>query len=571
MKKLLMVLIIAHSLAFVCNAEQEIRGLWVATVFQLDFPSQAGLSPDQLRWELEALVQKTKDAGFNALFFQVRPSADAFYDSDIFPWSAWLTGTQGAPPADDFDPLAFLSKLAKDADIDLHAWVNPFRITRNKTDSKVQALATLSAAHPARLNPEWTVFHSDGCLYFDPGLPEVRQLVRNGICEIAKKYDIAGIHLDDYFYPGRDFADNASFLLHGAQFDSRDSFRTASVNSLIAGIHTDLCKINPDLRFGVSPTGIWANADTDPRGSNTIGYESKTETYADTLSWMEAGTVDYIAPQLYWAIGAREGEFTTLLDWWQKQAARTGTDLLIGLAGYRTAEADDPSNVWYGGDELSRQLALISGVTEGYILFRAGSLFDSPAVAACFAGTDTAAPLESKYLPVARQWLAVGDTLEVTCNSTVPTLAMWNDHSVLLTRDSTEKQSGSLTILAVGSAPVLYVHFRGSCLLTQFSPGVITVPQPVEILSYQESVCVDGTAFTFCFSAPAEANCTLSGSQILVDIPALKLPLLFESKLLTAIDCVPISPGTRYILTPALPPTAYSISKEGTDVTIFIR
>jgi len=569
MKKLLMLLIIPHLLAFVCNAEQEIRGLWAATVFQLDFPSSAGLPPEALKDEIEALVEKTADAGFNALFFQVRPCADAFYESRLFPWSAWLTGTQGKAPADHFDPLTYLTECAHSAGLQLHAWVNPFRVTRNKASSKADALSTLSSHHPAVLNPEWVVFHTDGCLYFDPGLPEVRQLVRAGVREIAENYSVDGIHFDDYFYPGRDFADDRSFSTYGAAYPDRDHFRTASINSLIAGVHSDLQVIRSDLLFGVSPSGIWANSDTDPRGSDTIGYQSKIECYADALAWMEAGTVDYVAPQLYWAIGAREGEFRTLLAWWQTQARRTGTRLLIGLAGYRTAEAEDPASVWYGSSELSRQLTLLRGSGNGYILFRAGSLFDSPAVAACFRQSEAAEVSVPEYWPLHIRWLESGASLQVGCTGRLPTLALWNGQAALLKQDDSSHMTGTIHRLSPGSGPVLYHRFLGSCLLVQVSPGVAAIPEPVECRSFSANSENGVLELTFFMTGPAGATASLSGDQVLLDIRAQRTPLLFETDLLT-LDCQPLSPGSRYILTPAFPPKSCKIETDGNAIILRI-
>ena len=567
MKKLLIFLIIAHSMAFVCTGKQEIRGLWAATVFRLDFPSAAGLGQKELEQELTDLVIRTKEAGFNSLFFQVRPCADAFYSSRYFPWSAWLTGKQGQPPESGFDPLAYLVQEAHRRDLQVHAWVNPFRITRNSADSKADALATLSAMHPAVIHPDWVVYHTDGCLYFDPGLPEVRRLVRDGVLEIAQNYDVDGIHFDDYFYPGRDFDDSVSYSIYGPAYRSRDDFRTQSVNALISGVHHDLEAIRPDLLFGVSPTGIWANQSTDPRGSDTAGYQSKVDSYADALAWMEAGTVDYIAPQLYWHIGSPEGDFRTLLQWWREQADRTGTDLLIGLAGYRTAEAADPVDIWYGGDQLRRQLELLQGGTEGYILFRAGSLFDSPAVAQCFASAPVAEEV-SEYWPLTRRWLTLGSEVNLYCSDAdAPTLALWNDSSVILDREG----AGTIPNAKIGSQPVLYLRFKGTSLLVHTSPGLVTVPEPVECLSFTETADASGLKLVFAFSGPVDSSAVVMNDRVLLDIPGQNIPLLFETRMLTALDCSTLSPGVRYTLTPPIPPQSVRLEHEDNLLYLLIQ
>ena len=275
----------------------EFRGVWVPTVLSLNYPSQPTTDPEALRRDALRILDDAKDMGFTAVFFQVRPAADAFYRSAIFPWSKYLTGTQGTAPANGFDPLAFMVQAAHERGLELHAWLNPYRIT-----AETQANANLAANHPARLHPEWTVTHTDGLMYWNPGEPGVQQLIADGAREILT-YAVDGIHIDDYFYPGADFDDAAAFATYGAGYPSRTEWRNANTETTVQ----NLCNVaREDGRravFGVSPIGIWANSSTTPLGSDTKGGEALIQKFADTRGWVKRGIVDYIAPQIYWNIG----------------------------------------------------------------------------------------------------------------------------------------------------------------------------------------------------------------------------------------------------------------------------
>lgn len=252
--------------------------------------------------------------------------------------------------------------------MELHAWINPYRVTRSG-ESEYQAL---SADNPARQHPEWLIKY-DGNYYFDPALPEVRRLVTDGALEIVNNYDVDGIHLDDYFYPGQDFADQASYEKYGSGFSDIGDFRRDNVNQLIRMLDEELHAADSDLSFGVSPSGIWANKSTLPEGSDTAGTESYSRYYADSVYWAEAGIVDYLAPQIYWNIGYSIADYQILANWWSDMLEGTGVKLYIGMADYKAAEAaGDPSSAWYGTAELERQMNLnrsISGIS-GEIHFR---------------------------------------------------------------------------------------------------------------------------------------------------------------------------------------------------------
>lgn len=361
------------------GSELSLRGVFVSTVSNLDFPSSPGLSPEEMKEELDSILQNTRKAGLNSIFFQVRPCADALYPSSFFPYSRYLTGKQGQAPGEDFDPLAYLTEKAHAQGIEVHAWINPYRVTQGVQGATKEAcLDTLAENHPARKDPSLVIFHN-GELYFDPALPQVRQLVADGVREILENYPVDGIHLDDYFYPGTDFGDSASYAQYG-QGASLDDFRRSNVTELISLLHDTIEETNPQAQLGVSPFGIWANASQLEGGSDTAGTQSYFAHYADTRLWVQEGLLDYISPQLYWYRGQEGSDFTTLLQWWENTVSGTDCRLAPALAAYK-AMGGDSAAPWQGYDEILGQIDLLqSGESQGLILFRLGSL--SPMTAA---------------------------------------------------------------------------------------------------------------------------------------------------------------------------------------------
>ncbi|HYE83394.1 MAG TPA: family 10 glycosylhydrolase [Clostridia bacterium] len=371
------------SAAFEPLEKSELRGVWVATVVNIDYPSKATPDPQVLKDEALKILNNAEDMGFNAVFLQVRPTSDALYKSKIFPWSKYLTGSQGLMPGNDFDPLEFWISEAHKRGIELHAWVNPYRVTKNKAGEPRHDFKALDASNPARLRPEWVVKYSDGNLYYNPGLPEVRELVIEGVLEIVENYDIDGIHFDDYFYPGKDFNDNAAFTRYGKAYKNIDDWRRANVNILISDLSKAIKAAREDVRFGISPFGIWANKKANALGSDTNGMQSYYDQYADTRKWVKEGLLDYIAPQIYWNIGFAAADYSKLLTWWSNTVSGTGVDLYIGQAAYKSVGAGS-SSPWYAGSEIDRQLKLNSKNPEvkGSIFFSNKSLTDNPAVRA---------------------------------------------------------------------------------------------------------------------------------------------------------------------------------------------
>lgn len=353
------------------NIVSEIRGVWVASVYNLDYPTIQTTNPDILKKEAIEILDNAKDLGMTAVFLQVRPTADSLYNSDIFPWSRFLTGENGLAPKDGFDPLEFWCDEAHKRGLELHAWVNPYRVTKNG-DEEYQNIASNS---PAKKNPDYVVRYTDGNYYFNPGILEVRKLVVDGIVEIINNYEVDGIHMDDYFYPGVNFDDSASFKKYSNGFTNIDEWRRNNVDLLIKDISNAINEIDSDIEFGISPAGIWANKKTNELGSNTNGTESYYQHYADTRKWALEEWIDYIAPQIYWEVGHKTADYDELVKWWSETLKKCDTKLYIGMADYKTIDVSK-SSVWYEGKEIEKQLKLNDTISKisGEIHYRYNSL-----------------------------------------------------------------------------------------------------------------------------------------------------------------------------------------------------
>ncbi|WP_046470763.1 glycoside hydrolase family 10 protein [Allosalinactinospora lopnorensis] len=335
-----------------CEADTEsdkrdMRGSWITTVRNIDWPSEPGLSAQEQQQELRDQLDSLRDLGFNAAFFHVRPTADAVYESDKEPWARYLTGKQGGDPG--YDPLAFAVEEAHKRGLELHAWFNPYRVGLKDPD-----LENLVDEHPAKQNPGWLIEYGDEG-YLDPGNPEVQGWVGDVILDVVERYDIDGVHFDDFFYPYPDgdeeFDDDASWKEYGEGFDDRSAWRRSNVNTLIADVHARIGKTKPWVRFGISPFGIWRNDGSDASGSATKGLQSYDDQYADTRSWIQEGIVDYVLPQLYWERGFENADYEELVRWWSEEVSGSEVDLYIGQAAYRVGD-----DGWTDADSLSRQL-----------------------------------------------------------------------------------------------------------------------------------------------------------------------------------------------------------------------
>ena len=388
MKKLLLSLCLLFLLSqtALC-ANQDMRGVWVSSVYNLDFPSAPGLSAEEITSQADLIISKANACGLTDIFLQVRPSSDALYKSEIFPSSAYVCNTQGDAFPDDIDILEYFINKSAEYGIKVHAWINPYRITRGSFTTKEEALASLSPANPAHKLTQYVVFNSDGNLYFDPSSAEVRALICNGIREIASNYNVAGIHFDDYFYPSADFDDTESYNANKLDGEDIHSFRVRQVDSLIYEAYECVKSIREDCLFGVSPFGVWANKSNNEDGSETNSSQSYYDHYADTLKWVKDEKLDYIMPQLYWNIGNAEADYKVLLDWWNDAVSDTDVKLYTGLAAYRITE----NQLGYTADEISSQISLNTSADNcsGFCIFRFGSINESliPVLSA-FAGSN---------------------------------------------------------------------------------------------------------------------------------------------------------------------------------------
>ncbi|WP_406388768.1 glycoside hydrolase family 10 protein [Streptomyces sp. NBC_00887] len=352
-------------------APGELRGVWIATVANLDWPSAPGLTAAAQQAELAAHLDRAVELRLNAVFLQVRPTADALWPSPYEPWARCLTGVQGRDPG--WDPLGTAVREAHARGLELHAWFNPYRVANHTDPSR------LVATHPARLHPDWVLPYG-GKLYYNPGLPEVRTFVQDAMLDAVSRYDIDGVHWDDYFYPypvaGQAFADDAAYEEYGADFPDKAAWRRDNTDRLVSGTAERIKELKPAVRFGISPFGVWRNAATDPLGSDTrAGVQTYDDLHADTRKWVKEGWIDYICPQIYWNIGFAAADYAKLLPWWAETVRGTGVGLYAGEALHKAGDPAQPA-AWQDPAELSRHLDLAATHPEvgGHVFFSARHL-----------------------------------------------------------------------------------------------------------------------------------------------------------------------------------------------------
>lgn len=317
----------------------EMRAVWIATVGNINFPTEPGLSADELKAQIDDILLFCTDNSLNTVFFQVRPSSDSVYNSSIFPTSAYLCENQGDDLSGGFDPYLYLIRSAHARGIAVFAWINPLRVTTSEDFAKGD-LSNLAKTNPAYLHPEWCVEYV-GNVYYNPGIPEVRELVADSVAEIVSNYDTDGVVFDDYFYPypKQDvvYNDKKEYQRYGYG-SSLEDWRRQNVNDMIKLSYDTVKSINKDCYFGVSPFGIWQNNDGSNNGSDTAGLSSYDAIYCDALAWVKGGYVDFLSPQLYWNFDYDKAPFATLCDWWDEQLKGSKTSLLISHGAYRVSE-----------------------------------------------------------------------------------------------------------------------------------------------------------------------------------------------------------------------------------------
>jgi uncharacterized lipoprotein YddW (UPF0748 family) len=349
------------------SPEREFRGVWIATVANIDWPSKPGLSTAQQKAELISLLDHAAELKLNAVVFQVRPACDAMYSSAIEPWSEYLTGTMGKAPEPFYDPLAFAIAEAHKRGLELHAWFNPYRALHKSHMGKI------SANHISRTHPELVRSYGD-YLWLDPGEPAVADYSLKVVMDVVKRYDVDGVQFDDYFYPypesargNPDFPDEASWRKYGEHGNlSRGDWRRQNVDTFISRVYNSIKAAKPWVKFGISPFGIWRPGNPP----QITGSDTYTMLCADSRKWLMNGWVDYFSPQLYWPIGQKEQSFPVLLDWWAQQNVKH-RHLWPGIAATRGV-----TTAWKA-NEIPEQIRLMRKEpgADGYIFYNATSLF----------------------------------------------------------------------------------------------------------------------------------------------------------------------------------------------------
>lgn len=429
--------------------KEEFRGVWITTVRNNDFPSEAvyenGFNVERFKQEFLQILQRCKVLKLNAIFLQVRPEGDAFYESAINPWSVYLTGEQGVKPDwGDFDPLAWMISATHRVGIEFHAWFNPFRLTpASSTEStKQNLLQTLSDTHYARRHPDW-VYYFNHQIYLDPGVPEVREFIIQTVMEVVQKYEIDAVHFDDYFYPYSyetevdgvvhvvSFADEspdyATYERYHRPAQSILEWRESNINQLVYSLSNAISEYNQtnkkSIAFGISPFGVWASAEeTGGIGSQTSPNQlSSLSEFVNSKLWVDEGWIDYIVPQNYWSFSDPLSSFAEVANWWNKIVSDSKTQLYMGIGLYLYNE-DAQNPAWQNKDEVVNQIKYLSQLNhvDGYAFFTYHNLvittLDLPGQAVL---NQAILSLESEVLTTyslvpPRPWLQQKETLPVS-------------------------------------------------------------------------------------------------------------------------------------------------------------
>ncbi|MBV6427646.1 MAG: hypothetical protein KIPDCIKN_02168 [Haliscomenobacter sp.] len=344
------------------SPKYEMRGVWVATVVNLDWPVR-GASPSSQQQALRTMFDKLQQTGINTIFFQIRSESDAMYASTLEPWSYYLTGQQGLPPSPSWDPLAFAIEEAHKRGMELHAWINPFRVIRSVTSTYPKAQNHLSVQHPDWMLTVKTV------MLLNPGIPEARQYLVNLLTDVVKRYDIDGLHYDDYFYPyeGVTTEDQATYAVYGTGM-TLNAWREDNINRFVKELSEAALGIKPWLKYGISPFGIWRSG--NPPG--ITGLSGADVTYGNAVKWLQEKWIDYLSPQLYWPFGGNQ-DFAKLSLWWKTQM--NGRHLYPGLALYRADPSMTSAASLFTPSEIPKQIRFLreNGIP-GALHFRAANI-----------------------------------------------------------------------------------------------------------------------------------------------------------------------------------------------------
>lgn len=346
------------------GAEMPFRAAWIATVANIDWPQPETIGQSETQQaQMITLLDSLQALGMNAIIFQVRPTADALYLSELEPTSHWLTGTQGHwGDQTPYDALRFVCQEAHQRGMEVHVWLNPFRLTLHTMSPDM-----LADDHIYRVHPEW-FWRYGKQWYFDPSLPATRDWICMVVEDLCCRYDIDAIHMDDYFYPypiaKTPLPDRKQFEADPRGFTAIGDWRRDNVNLTIQAIHNMIQRTRPEVQFGISPFGVWRNQDRDSLGSATkAGMTNYDDLYADILLWIRNGWIDYVVPQLYWEIGKKIADYEVLAHWWAEAVRGTDVKLYIGMAPYRLGGANEAA-AWKTGNEIARQMRLNRTIPE---------------------------------------------------------------------------------------------------------------------------------------------------------------------------------------------------------------
>ena len=366
-RKLITICFLLMALTATAQQKREFRGAWIQCVNG----QFKGVGTETMQRTLTYQLDELQKDGCNAIIFQVRPECDALYESEIEPWSYYLTGQQGDKPYPYWDPLQWMIDECHRRGMELHAWINPYR-------AKTKSPHRNASNHVIVRHPEWT-FQYDGLTLLNPALKECRDYICDVVRDIVERYDIDGLHIDDYFYPypvaGVNIPDDAQYRAVPNGIQDRGDWRRYNVNLFIQQIYETIHNAKPWVKFGVSPFGIYRNQSSDPNGSRTNGLQNYDQLYADVLLWDANGWMDYCVPQLYWEIGNKAADYDELIHWWNRHITRTA--LYIGEDVERTVKYADLNNK--NRHQLAAKMALHAELprVQGTVLWYAKAAVDN--------------------------------------------------------------------------------------------------------------------------------------------------------------------------------------------------
>lgn len=367
MRRILLLIVAMLALAVQAQQKREFRGAWIQCVNG----QFKGMPTQDMQKTLSYQLDELKKDGCNAIIFQVRPECDALYESQLEPWSYYLTGQQGRAPQPYWDPLKWMIEQCHQRNMELHAWINPYRAKTKTAHSTV-------SSHVVNRYPE-RCFEYDGLMLLNPAIKENRDFICEVVSDIVTRYDVDGLHIDDYFYPypvaGVDIPDQAFFQADNGGYEDIGDWRRHHVDLFVEQLYRTVHDIKPWVKVGISPFGIYRNKKSDPNGSRTNGLQNYDQLYADILLWDEKGWMDYCVPQLYWEIGNKAADYDELIHWWNDHC--TKTNLYIGEDVERTVKYPDADNPQRHQLAAKRTLHNVLPNVKGTVLWYAKAAVDN--------------------------------------------------------------------------------------------------------------------------------------------------------------------------------------------------